>query len=82
MPANVRSIEGLTRPAQIKNEVIDILVRTLGDAREGKITSIALATICSDGEIQTIASPTDNLYKMVGAVAQLQFAMLAQKREQ
>jgi hypothetical protein len=75
------SIEGRTRPAQIRNDVVDILQRALDEAKAGKITAVSLAILCADGDVETIASPSDHLYKMIGAVSQLQFNMLSAQRE-
>ena len=80
--ADLRSIEGRTRPAQVLADVVEILQRTLQEAREGKITSVALAICRSDNDVETIASPSDNFHRMLGAVSQLQFNMASNKHNE
>lgn len=79
--ADLVSIEGKTRPAKLQGDVVAILERALGEAKEGKIVSVALAILCSDGDVEVIASPTDHFYKMVGALGQLQFDMMTGHRQ-
>jgi hypothetical protein len=79
--ADLRSIEGRTQPALDRENVIGILRDALAAAEQGKIVSVAIAMCHSDGDVETVASRSGHYYKLLGAVAQLQFNMSIAKQE-
>jgi hypothetical protein len=65
-------VELKSRPAQVVESVVERLEEVLAAAREGRIVSVAIATISVDGSLGSAWSETDDFGKLVGAVARLQ----------
>lgn len=77
--AELRAIE--TRPAKIQSAVVDMLSDALEKAKAGNVTSLAMVMVLAEGGIETVVSPSDDFYHMLGAVTQLLFNMTAAQRE-
>lgn len=60
----------------ISQAVIDALDHMMGEARAGRITSLALAGVSPAGSAYTIVTDTDNSPGLIGAVALLQHRIL------
>ncbi len=59
--------------AQIVNEsVVDVLERWLEDAKEGKLTGLAVAGVDTDGMIRYALPPTDETALLLAVVACIQ----------
>ncbi len=59
--------------AQIVNEsVVDVLERWLADAKEGKLTGMAIAGVDTDGMIRYAVPPTDETALLLAVVACIQ----------
>lgn len=82
MVAEVVSIEGRTRPAEVNQSIIDLLERLLTDARNGEIVGIAGVSLMTGGDVATFSSENDSFYKLVGAIEQLKFEMFARHADE
>jgi hypothetical protein len=70
-------VELKTRPVLVNESVVARLEEVLAEARAGKIASVAIAGVESDGSIVSAWSETDDFGKLLGAVARLQFRINA-----
>lgn len=66
-----------TRPQAINARAVELLRDYLGMAERGEIGAVAIAALCSDGASLTLASETDNYQALVGAIAILQYRVIA-----
>lgn len=74
--AELLSLEGRTRPAQVNSSVVSMLTDILKEAQEGRIVSVALVSLDSDLSVSTWVSETDNFYRLLGGIEQMKFNML------
>lgn len=65
-------VELKARPALVTASVIERLEEVLLEAREGKITGVAIATVQNDGSVGASWSETDNFPTLLGSIARLQ----------
>lgn len=68
-------VELKTRPVEVVESVVERLESTLAMAREGKITSLAIAMVESGGETSCCWSETDDFGRLLGSIARLQHRM-------
>lgn len=61
----------VTRHEEISREVVSILEDYLEMAKQGEITSVAIAAVLSDGAVMHQASTTDQQPILLGAVTRL-----------
>ena len=66
-------IELKTRPRQVIASVVQRLEEVLADAREGKISAVAIAAVESEGALITTWSETDDFGRLLGAIARLEY---------
>ena len=66
-------IELKTRPRQVIDSVVMRLEEALKEAREGKITAVAIAAVDSEGALLTMWSETDDFGRLLGAIARLEY---------
>lgn len=66
-------VELKSRPAVVIESVVTRLEEVLAEAREGKITAVAIAGVSSDGSTVQAWSETDDFGKLLGAVTRLQY---------
>ena len=60
--------------------VVPIATEVLRAAVAGEIVALSVVMIAPDGGIERITSATNNIYGLIGALAQAQHDLLAQKR--
>lgn len=60
------------RPLQVHESVVVRLEEVLERAREGKVVSVAIATLNADGSVGSAWSETDDFGKLLGSVCRLE----------
>lgn len=70
-------VELKTRPASIHEDVVARLEEVLAEAKAGKITGVAIATLDVDGSLGAAWSETDEFGRLLSAVARLQYRINA-----
>jgi hypothetical protein len=68
-------VELKTRPNQVIASVVERLEEVLKDAKEGKITAVAVAAIETGGAVLTSWSETDDFAALLGAVSRLLYRL-------
>ncbi len=75
--AELRTLE--TRPAQIRQEVVDLLEQTLAEARRGEIASVAIAGVLADGAtVRTRHSRSEHGPALLGATQVVGYRLLVE----
>jgi acetolactate synthase small subunit len=74
--ATLLSIEGKTRPDEIRAGIVEKLEEWLADAREGKLKSLALCAIEIDNTSRTTICASDDMHALLGAIVHLQFDLI------
>ena len=65
-------IELKTRPREVVDSVVMRLEEALKEAKEGKLSAVAIAAVESEGALITTWSETDDFGRLLGAIARLQ----------
>jgi hypothetical protein len=68
-------VELKTRSAQVVASVVMRLEEVLQDAREGKISAVAIAAVETGGALITTWSETDDFGRLLGAVSRLEYRL-------
>lgn len=72
-------VELKTRPREVVASVVQRLEELLTEAREGKITAVAIAALRTDRAISATWSETDDFAGLLGAVARLEYRLNAEQ---
>ena len=65
-------VELKTRPIKVVDSVIERLETILKEAREGKISSLAIAVVDDEGAMNCCWSDSEDTGRLIGSVARLQ----------
>ncbi len=68
----VEVISFKSRATIVNESVVDVLERWLADAKEGKLTGLAVAGVDTDGMIRYALPPTDETALLLAVVACIQ----------
>lgn len=61
-----------TRPQKVSKDVVDVLEKVLGDAREGAFRAVAISFVRVDGRPGFIYSEHDNAAELLGVITYTQ----------
>lgn len=77
MSDDTKIVELKTRPAKQNAETIRLLKQWLAMAETGELQIIAMAGILSDGASQSCASSSDDIQRLLGAIAILNYRIMS-----
>lgn len=71
----MQPVKLVSRPQQVRDDVIDVLEQALARARDGRLVECVVIGIAPDGDKTYRRSMTDDFHRMVGAIECAKFSL-------